>query len=375
MRDELERVEIPQAREAERRAWAVTQAAFAARAPARRRRRAPVRVALALAIAGALAAALASPPGRAVVDRVRAAVGVEHAQPALFALPASGRLLVVSDAGAWVVQPDGSRRLLGGYRSVSWSPFGRYVVAAKANELAALEPDGAVRWSLARPGVRFPRWAGTRSDTRIAYADRTGLRVVAGDGTGDRLLAPSETGPAAWRPGPLRQLAYASASEVRVQDADSGRVLWRASRGPAERVTSISWSTDGARLLVLAPHALRVYDARGRLVARDDPADGTIDSAAAFIPGTRQVAVIRVRGAESDVFMLRGGRLLFRSTGVLEDLAVAPDGRWLLVSWPTADQWVLVGTGGDRRIRAVANVSTQFRTRSFPRIEGWCCAK
>jgi hypothetical protein len=29
--------------------------------------------------------------------------------------------------------------------------------------------------------------------------------------------------------------------------------------------------------------------------------------------------------------------------------------------------------GGTRHIRAVANVSEQFRSRAFPRVEGWCC--
>jgi hypothetical protein len=111
---------------------------------------------------------------------------------------------------------------------------------------------------------------------------------------------------------------------VRVQDADSGRVVWRAGRGPAEAVSSLSWSTDGSRLLVLAPHALRVYDARGRLVARDDPSDGTVDAAAAFIPGTRRIALIRVHGAQSDVLLLRSGRLLFRGTGVLKKLVPSP---------------------------------------------------
>ena len=34
---------------------------------------------------------------------------------------------------------DGSKRLLGGYREASWSPFGHFVVAARPNELVALE--------------------------------------------------------------------------------------------------------------------------------------------------------------------------------------------------------------------------------------------
>ena len=73
--------------------------------------------------------ALLSPPGRAVLDEIREVVGVERAQPALFSLPAPGRLLVTADSGAWVVERGrleaAARRLSRGI----WSPFGRFVVA------------------------------------------------------------------------------------------------------------------------------------------------------------------------------------------------------------------------------------------------------
>ena len=182
MKAALERVDVPDAELARERARVVALAAFAQREPLPPRRPTP-RVALGVAVAGALVLAVLSPPGRAVVDRVREAVGVEQAQPALFSLPTGGPLLVASAPGVWVVERDGSKRLLRGYREATWSPFGRFVIGARANELAALEPDGDVRWTLARPGVRSPRWTGTESNTRIAYVDRTGIRIVAGEGT------------------------------------------------------------------------------------------------------------------------------------------------------------------------------------------------
>jgi hypothetical protein len=373
VKSDLERVPLPDEKGAAARAWRVLSAAHASREPVRRPRRRPLVAAVALVASALVAGALATSPGQAVLDEIREVVGVERAQPALFSLPADGRLLVTSEAGAWVVQADGSKRLLGDYREASWSPFGRYVVAARDNELAALEPDGDVRWTLARRGVRSPRWAGTATDTRIAYRDRTGIRVVAGDGTGDRLLAPAAGVPFAWRPGARHELAYVVASEVRVQDADSGRVLWRANRGLNERVSAVAWSTDGARLLVLARRALRVYDAAGHLVERNDPPDGWPNVAAIFVPGSHDVAIARVHGSQSTLFLLRGGDL-FNTMGAFRDVAAAPDGRWLLVGWPAADQWVFVRSDG-RRIRAVSDVSAQFRGRSFPRVEGWCCAE
>ncbi len=369
MRDELERVAVRGANAARERTRTVVLAAFAEREPMRRPPRGR-RIAIGVAVATvAVALAVASPPGMAVVDRVREAVGVEHAAPALFALPTPGRLLVASDAGVWVVDADGKKRLLAGYREASWSPFGRFLVALRRNELATVEPDGRVRWTLARPGVLEADWGGTRTDTRIAYADRTGIRVVAGDGTGDRMLAPAETGPLAWRPGARHELAYVSASKVRVQDTETGHVLWHANRAAAEPVRALGWSEDGRRLLVLAPHALDVYDAAGRTVAHREPHGKDRYTDAAFVPGTRRIVVL-LNGTV--VRFLDTRRTVFRGSG-LARVSPAPGGDWLLVTWPRADQWVFVGPHG--RLRAVAGVTEQFRSRSgFPRVEGWCCA-
>jgi hypothetical protein len=260
MRRELERVELPGEHEARERSWAVVQAAFAEREqPPQRRSWKPV---AAIALALVIAAGFLSPPGRAVLDGVREVVGVEKAQPALFSLPASGRLLVTADSGAWVVDEDGSKRRLGSYREASWSPFGRFVVASRRNELVALTPGGEVRWTLARPDVRFPRWGGTKTDTRIAYLSRGQLRVVGGDGRGDRLLDPlaDEQAPA-WQGDEGHRLAYARRDgTVRVVDADTGAVLDR----------------DAPRSLVEAPPTLSP-DGRWRVVGWAD-ADQLVDT-------------------------------------------------------------------------------------------------
>ena len=369
MRRELESIEIPGESEARARTWSVLSAAFTERQPVERPSR-RMRLALAAAIVVAALAAVFSSPGRAVLDEIREVVGVERAQPALFSLPSPGRLLVASDAGVWVVQQDGSKRLLGAYREASWSPFGRFVVAARENELAALEPDGDVRWTLARPGVRFPRWTGTETDTRIAYVDRTGIRVVAGDGTGDRLLVPGASGPIAWRPGAGFVLAHTTATRARAIDATTEAVVWQAPR-PAGRVTTVEWSSNGRRVLVLSPHHLGVYDGRGRLVDQESPSENWPDVDAAFRPETTEVAVARVHGSQSSAYIL-SGRQIVNGTGVFRELEWAPDGRWLIVTWQTADQWIVARAGG-RPIRGVSNVSEQFRSRSFPRVQGWCC--
>ena len=92
---------------------------------------------------------------------------------------------------------------------------------------------------------------------------------------------------------------------------------------------------------------------------------------AAFRPGTHAVAEIRTLGGTSEVVL--GRRVLFRGTGEFRQLAWSPDGRWLLVTWPTADQWIFVRVAGRRRIVAVSAITRQFGGGAFPSVAGWCC--
>ena len=154
LRRALRRIQPPDAIGAERRAWAVLRTAFEEREPARRR--SPVlRPLLIAAGAVALIAAVVNPP---VLNAIRDAVGrtkekkVVTYKQALFSLPASGRLLVNTARGPWIIRPDGGRRLLGRYRDASWSPRGLFVTALGPHDVVALEPNGTGRWSLARAG-------------------------------------------------------------------------------------------------------------------------------------------------------------------------------------------------------------------------------
>ena len=378
MKRELESIEIPGESEARARAWNVVSAAFADRQPVERPSR-RLRLAIAVAVVVAAVAAVLSSPGQAVLDEVREVVGVERAQPALFSLPSTGQLLVASDAGVWVVQEDGSKRLLGPYREASWSPFGRFVVAARENELTALEPDGDVRWTLSRPGVRFPRWTGTAVATRgslitvralPASSQATGWRRTGLRGSASRSgrVAPGCRLRARVRGFARRGLAL-HRSTRELLDPDSGAAIETGRAGP-------EWSSDGSGD---SSHSARKPPDSTSLVhgAGESLFTGSRTPRGAFRAWrwSRQATSSRLPSRRTDVALLVADRRrsALSGRGALEQPAWSADGRWLLVGWPSADQWVFVRADG-KRIRAVSNVAEQFRSDSFPRIEGWCCS-
>ena len=345
---------VPADREAEERAWSVVRAAYAEREPVRRAPRRRLMLA-GVALAVAVAAAALSPPGQAVVNAVRRSIGISHAAPALFRLPAPGRLLVSGGDGTWVVNVDGSKRRLGDYAQAGWSPHGLYVIAATSSEVAAIEPrNGGVHWSIARPKVAFPRWGGSRTNTRVAYLSGQQLRIAAGDGTGDAAADGTSRIAPAWRPGDRLQLAFVeSDGRVRLLGA------WRSSHRYA-RPRSLAWSPDGKKLLLVTARQLVLFD----------PASGHAHvlrlrdvSAAAFSP-QGQLAV--VHGKALLVFDGEQTRTVFKTVGRLQGLVWSPNGRWLLTALPSADQWIFIGR---RRVLAVSHIARQFGGN--PSLDGW----
>jgi hypothetical protein len=351
------KLDVPIPPGAEERAHEVAMAAFSGRKPTPRRR-SYWKPLVAVAVVAAVAGVLASPPGRSVIHAIREAVGVKNAQRELFSLPASGRLLVNSPHGAWVVEQDGSRRLLGPYHEASWSPFGRFVVARRGDELVTMEPNGKLHWTLSRARLRLPAWGGKRADTRIAYLSGGSLHVVAGDGTHDASSC-GITVPAvapAWQPGSLRVLALAENGQTAVYDVTSCKRLFR--RGPPP--TKLQWSTDGTLLLVVSGIGVDVYDTSGNVVSE---LTGVQD--ATFLGRTHRIAVLR----DGDVFV-PGSAPLFRSAG-LRQVVSSPDGEWLLLTWPAANQWVFVRVAAPHRLRAYSGIARQFGGGPFPTVSGW----
>jgi hypothetical protein len=360
----------PGEREAADRTWEIVRSAYEERILVPRKRDwRPVAV---IAFGVALLAAAFSPPGNAVLGSLRDAVrGEDH----LISLPSRGSILVNAQGGAWIVRQDGSKRFLGGYDNAAWSPHGLYLAAARENELVALEPNGRVHWKLARDRpVGGPQWS--YEGYRIAYGAGRALRVVNGDGTGDRLVTTNSGGTGlaalAWRPG-THELAYNNGrNQLVLLDVDRRRVLWRR---PAAGLEQLLWSDDGQRLLV-ADGRPRILDATGRTIAAF-PKRNLLP--AAFVRRSHSIALTNAAGGSSTVSIYSGARYerrraVFSGAGLFAGLAWSPDGRWLLVDWRSADQWVFIRSAAVRRI-AVRNIGNTFDSgpEHYASLGGWCC--
>jgi hypothetical protein len=366
----------PGERESGERSWRVVRSAFAAREPVpQKRARWPI---VAVAAGAAVVAAALSPPGLAVLDSIRDVVrGQKNAKPALFSLPASGRLLVNSDRGVWVVQRDGSKRLLAGYRDASWSPNGLFLAAIHGDEVQALEPDGDLHWSIGRPELDFPRWssAGNR-DERVAYISGTTLRVVGGDGRDDHLVGPAAHVGPAWLPG-THVVAYADAlGRVVVVDADTRRRL--SARRAQQRPVALEWSAGGRFLLVRGASSITIFggDGRQRLEPLGQGAAAVRD--ASFAAAGAAVAFVQQGGGRSFLWLypkLRpdgtAARRVFVGAGEFERVLWSPNGRWLLLAWPSADQWLFIRSAAVRKVVAVSGIADAFGPGAVP--AGWCC--
>lgn len=384
LRESLREHPLPDERGAEERGWRVVRAARGGEVPGGARRRTGRRRAAQALAAAALVVLVVSPAGASVrhwvADRVDP--GVEHAKPALTSLPARGSLLVQSARGPWVVHSDGAKRLLGDYAESSWSPHGLYVVATRGHELAALEPDGTVRWTIDRPGpVRLARWNGP-DGFRIAYLDGGRLRVIDGDGSDDRPLARRAAPVApAWRRGSDHVLAYVRPDgAVRALAADRGKQLFETAAGP--RPLALQWS--GGELLVTRPDGLRLFGPGGRSLWRwPAPAGARVRSASVSPRGGRIAAVIH-RAEGSSLLLLGPGhppRVVFSGPGAFAPAQWSPTGGRLLLPWPSADQWLFLDPGaGAGGVEAIGNVAAQFSPGApgaarFPLVAGWCCSR
>lgn len=392
VRDALVDARAPAESAAEERGWQVLRAVLAERQPVSRRRIAR-RAGLALAGAGALAALALTPAGADVRDWIADTIaGDESAQPVLGSLPASGAVLTEGGDGSWIVRDDGSRRRLGDFDHATWSPNGLYVGASNGSELSALDPQGVTRWVRTLDArIRSLDWSSDEG-YRLAYVAGDELHVLPADNSTDPVRVATVSSPAiAWQPESsdahaLHRLAYVDDGRLTVANTDTGRVVWSTPPLFAEP-EALQWSASGDTLAVLAAGSVLVFDGEGGTPVKGPIATGV--TAAALAPDGDRLAVVRPTpgaGTELALVPTRPGaapdRVLYETglagaAGRFGDPIFSPDGEWILLPWPQADQWFFV-PAGDGRVQAVAEISRQLGASgrgpgAFPRVSGWCC--
>ena len=177
--------------------------------------------------------------------------------------------------------------------------------------------------------------------------------------------------PPAWRPGLPHVVTYANTrGRVYSYNDDCGCDFWVGPpviSGHVVEPRELQWSDDGKHVLLVARDKLVLFGPRTAAPLSTRVVRGI--ERAAFRPGTNEIALLRTREGVSEVLL--GRRVVFRGTGEFRDLAWSPDGRWLLLTWPTADQWVFVRIAGPRRIVAVSGITRQLGAGAT--VAGWCC--
>lgn len=392
LRDRLDRP-APGETEAGERSLELARAAFEGREPVPRRRFV-WRPVLAVGVTVLAVVAALTPAGSAVgswIADTGERLGVtDPDEPRSLKLPAPGRLLVNTQAGAWILDESGSQQRIGNYRDATWSPGGLYVIATDAprKRLIAATPGGKVRWSLdSRPPVNDPRWA--PSGLRVAYLAGGSLRVVDGDGSDDGELAATVAQvPPSWRPGEnANVLSYITRSGMIVTaNADSRNELWRSQ--DRAKFVQLDWSADGQRLAAVTDQTLRIYGRDGSPAARyrlstDFPIaiPGEVEEVA-FAPTGNRLAIARERrgGSQTEVVIVKTTgepgqpTRVFRGTGAIGDVTWSPDGEWLLVAADGVTEWVFVDITGRSQREVLPDTTHLLGSRTeLPDVSGWCC--
>jgi hypothetical protein len=238
------------------------------------------------------------------------------------------------------VRPLAVAALVAALAAAALSPPGRSVVHSLRKAVGVKEAEPAL--------FSLP----TRGD--LLVTSRKGLWLVHRDGS-KRLLGRYRD--ATFSPHGLF-IAATRANQLVALDP-KGNVRWTLAR-PAPRAPIWTGTRTDTRITY-------VSGGQVRMVAGDGTGDHAVEGRS--LP--RSATAIRRRGGQSAV--LADGRVVFRGTGSFDQAVRSPDGRWLLVTWPTADQWVFVRPGTPRRIVGASRISVQFG--GFPRVQGWCCAR
>ena len=163
-------------------------------------------------------------------------------------------------------------------------------------------------------------------------------------------------------------------------------VLWaelgelRAVR-PSARPAALEWSADGRYLLARGSHTIELFDSNGARLTPLGPGAAPVTDAA-FSSRGHSIAFLQQvpikQGHRSFLWVFpriqpdatRAYRV-FAGTGLFGGVEWSPDGRWLLLDWDSADQWLFIRSATVKRVTPVSNVTASFG--HDVRLAGWCC--
>jgi WD40-like Beta Propeller Repeat len=133
-------------------------------------------------------------------------------------------------------------------------------------------------------------------------------------------------------------------------------------------------SADGRTLALIEP---RRRFPRARTTFALAPPSGA-PARRATSPADGSLATLHRAGGRDELSVQgdHGTRVLFAARGSLSGPTWSPDGRWLLLGWPRADQWLFIPAERSGRVIAIDRVSEQFDpgdtgAGAFPRVSGW----
>jgi Tol biopolymer transport system component len=97
-------------------------------------------------------------------------------------------------------------------------------------------------------------------------------------------------------------------------------------------------------------------------------------TAASISPNGKRLAFVETRRGRSTLQLtgVLGGPTgpLFSGAGTFTNVVWSPDGRWLLLDWASANQWLFIRLPV-KKIAAVSNIRANFG--ETPSLAGWCC--
>jgi hypothetical protein len=135
----------------------------------------------------------------------------------------------------------------------------------------------------------------------------------------------------------------------------------------------LEWTSDGKRLVAVERNAVEVFGQRGpRIGGVDRGAARVVD--ASISPNGNRIAFIEAQAGRSTLQLtgVLGGPTspVFRGAGSFTKVIWSPDGRWLLLDWNSADQWLFIRRPV-KKLVAVSNIRVNFGQEAG--IAGWCC--